>query len=324
MRLIIAFVVILATGGCAETQTRIDINKENQAKLNFTQQNYAVGKAIDNNNVSIVYSMPQDYRYLSQRNFGVNTTTSESEHIRHWDMMGVAYTNNPNDKESTAAITAIYKSYCETHDGAFESGICRRVTDQSFMFRIDMRTRNPQTFGSIFRSDFDLNVFEWKKPDQQNYFSSEYLFDPTSSAGYSGMYVTQASRLAEYRRNFLYATTPNLIDYFISKYQNNDPEGLVPKIRERLQQIEAEKAKAEDAEKVRMIEQNKRVIAFRKSLADGDETNCGPVIEIKGTLIKVSHAVAGYGNEHWIRREQIFPSGYGCRFVNGQYQLPEM
>jgi hypothetical protein len=70
-------------------------------------------------------------------------------------------------------------------------------------------------------------------------------------------------------------------------------------------------------------EQQKVVAAFRNKLRDGDETNCGPVIETKGKLVKVSFPVADYGNEHWIRRDQIFPSGWGCRFLNGQYQSPQ-
>ena len=62
--------------------------------------------------------------------------------------------------------------------------------------------------------------------------------------------------------------------------------------------------------------------AFRKTLNEGAETNCGPAIEVKAKLVKVAFAVANYGNEHWIRRDEIFPSGYSCRFVNGQYQPP--
>lgn len=61
---------------------------------------------------------------------------------------------------------------------------------------------------------------------------------------------------------------------------------------------------------------------FRQSLASEEETNCGPIIEIKGTLIKVSHPVQNYGDEHWIRRNVIFPPGYGCRFFNGEYLPP--
>jgi hypothetical protein len=66
----------------------------------------------------------------------------------------------------------------------------------------------------------------------------------------------------------------------------------------------------------------KRISAFQNKVGPGDETNCGPIIEVKGKLLKIAVAVANYGSEHWIRREQLFPQGYGCRFFNGQYQPP--
>lgn len=83
---------------------------------------------------------------------------------------------------------------------------------------------------------------------------------------------------------------------------------------------EARQEKIAAAERAKKI---KQLYAFRKSLTEGDETNCGPVIESKGKLVKIAFAVANYGNEHWVRRDEIFPPDYGCRFVNGQYQMPE-
>lgn len=82
----------------------------------------------------------------------------------------------------------------------------------------------------------------------------------------------------------------------------------------------AAQAAKEDA--ARVAQEQKQLAAFRKSLADGEETNCGPVIETKAKTVKISFALANYGNEHWIRRDEIYPAGYGCRFVNGQYQSP--
>ncbi len=67
-----------------------------------------------------------------------------------------------------------------------------------------------------------------------------------------------------------------------------------------------------------------QIVTFRKSLGEGSETNCGPVIEAKEKLVKVAYAVEDFGNEHWIRRDQIFPRGYGCRFERGEYQPPRL
>ncbi|MBF0609512.1 MAG: sel1 repeat family protein [Magnetococcales bacterium] len=61
---------------------------------------------------------------------------------------------------------------------------------------------------------------------------------------------------------------------------------------------------------------------FRKTVQVGSETNCGPVIDIRDKLIKIYFPVKEYGNEHWIKKEQLFPPGYGCYFYNGQYEPP--
>jgi len=87
---------------------------------------------------------------------------------------------------------------------------------------------------------------------------------------------------------------------------------------ERQRQIE--EAKERKKQEIEQAQERKKLAAFRKSLREGDDTNCGPIIEVKGKLVKVAFAVANYGNEHWIKRDQILSTEYGCRFVNGQYQ----
>lgn len=92
-----------------------------------------------------------------------------------------------------------------------------------------------------------------------------------------------------------------------------------------LDAILAERKRVELQEKQVAAQQaraRRQVAEFRKAITNGDESNCGPVIEVKGKLVKVAAAVANYGNEHWLRRDEIYPSGWECRFVNGQYQPP--
>jgi hypothetical protein len=129
----------------------------------------------------------------------------------------------------------------------------------------------------------------------------------------------------------------------------NDPDNLLPLVNKQLfPLVEAEMKRQEDEanenarqraisekeaaaaevkrakdEAIRQATERKRITVFRTSLKDGDETNCGPIIEVKGKLVKVSYAVANYGNEHWIRRDSIFPSSYDCQFINGEYQSPQ-
>ena len=63
-------------------------------------------------------------------------------------------------------------------------------------------------------------------------------------------------------------------------------------------------------------------IAFRKTLRVGVKTNCGPVLEMREDLVKVYFPLAGYGNEHWLDRNTVFPASDDCEFRDGRYLPP--
>lgn len=94
-----------------------------------------------------------------------------------------------------------------------------------------------------------------------------------------------------------------------------------------IDKIRAEiKSQKEAEEKARLlaIEEEKkekiRIENFRKKkFQEGDQTNCGPVIEVKTKMLKIYFPVQSYGNEHWIMKDTIYPAGYGCQFYNGRY-----
>jgi hypothetical protein len=152
--------------------------------------------------------------------------------------------------------------------------------------------------------------------------------------------------LSSYRSLFSSAETSAQFDSFIRKYSDDDPENLVPWAivrRDELSKTEAEeikrreteeamrrKAQAKAEEEQRRYEQKQQrqriaqVEAFRRAIKVETETNCGPVLEIKGSLVKIYFPVADYGNEHWVRKEQLFPRDYGCQFLNGSYQPPSL
>ncbi len=67
------------------------------------------------------------------------------------------------------------------------------------------------------------------------------------------------------------------------------------------------------------LQKQKELANFRNSIKEGSKTNCGPVLETKKAMIKVYFPIANYGNEHWIERDKIYPTQYGCKFLNGQY-----
>ena len=121
-----------------------------------------------------------------------------------------------------------------------------------------------------------------------------------------------------------------------------DPDGLLAIVDRKLKPIlEKEKAELERKQAIEKANQEKlaaqrakeeaaqrkkeqrQVSSFRKSIKEGDDSNCGPVLEVKSKLIKVAFPVESYGNEHWVKRNEIFPAGYQCQFVNGQYIPPQ-
>lgn len=153
--------------------------------------------------------------------------------------------------------------------------------------------------------------------------------DPQIWKGKTGAELTDS---ADYQ-SLASSTSAEELNRLILKYSNSDPEKLIPKAKIKLSELLAAQKKQHDIEAARQAKEQqqeaamhakelRQIASFRKGIGEGDETNCGPVIEAKGKLLKVSFAVANYGNEHWIRRDQIFPVGFACRFVNGEYQFP--
>jgi hypothetical protein len=87
-------------------------------------------------------------------------------------------------------------------------------------------------------------------------------------------------------------------------------------------QLEKETSDLEKLEQRSMQNFTKNIENFRKTLKIGVDTNCGQILETKGSSAKVLFSVKNYGNEHWIEFNKIFPKGHGCRFVKGKYIAP--
>jgi hypothetical protein len=100
-------------------------------------------------------------------------------------------------------------------------------------------------------------------------------------------------------------------------------DNLIPVANAKLEQYAAKQnALAAAKEQARLAEVQKQHAAWRKELKVGTATNCGPVIEAKGPLMKVYSPVKDYGNEHWIQRADLYMPGERCSFFNGAYQPP--
>lgn len=124
-----------------------------------------------------------------------------------------------------------------------------------------------------------------------------------------------ADRLSNYHRDFDTASTESDFEIFINKYQSSDPDNLVPKARVKLKELVTKQEAREQLA-------NAELAKWRNSLQVGDETNCGEVLELRRSLVKVNFPVLNYGNEHWIRKDLILKPGAGCQFVNGNYVPP--
>jgi hypothetical protein len=87
-------------------------------------------------------------------------------------------------------------------------------------------------------------------------------------------------------------------------------------------QLEKETSELEKMEQRAMQNFTKNIKKFRQTLKNGVDTNCGTIIEMKESSVKVHYPVKNHGAEHWIDTNKIFPKGHGCRFVNGNYIAP--
>jgi hypothetical protein len=95
---------------------------------------------------------------------------------------------------------------------------------------------------------------------------------------------------------------------------------LVAEQRRALQeQAESRAREAAHRERERLLAE---AVQFRKTISVGSMSNCGPVVEIRQGLARIYAPVQGYGNEHWLEVDSLFPAGSGCRFVNGRYVAP--
>jgi hypothetical protein len=151
--------------------------------------------------------------------------------------------------------------------------------------------------------------------------------------------------MAEAKSIFEQETTSSAIKNFTTKLPEHnsdrwdkvDFDNLVPKAKELLEstlakeairqmqvqaQVQAERNREIERERAERLEKEKMVKQFQKSIMVESKTNCGPVIEIKGNLIKVYSPVSGFGNEHWLSRDSLFPVTYSCNWRNGVYAGP--
>lgn len=99
-------------------------------------------------------------------------------------------------------------------------------------------------------------------------------------------------------------------------------EGWYPTKEKKLSDIiKKEKIEVEhfkEATKQRELIEKSRA-AWSKNIELGDDTFCGPVIQVNGPMIKIAIRVQlpGYPSEAWLKRTELYPPSVTCRNING-------
>jgi hypothetical protein len=215
--------------------------------------------------------------------------------------------------------------------GPFESS-CGCVKEMASSARSSAQYRVCTTnFRSYFQKTRVLlghDVFETRIDEDRVLRAAKEanLLDAVNAQSYKqAFYRIDSSETAS---NFIKIYSENKYDpeLFIAAAKSKRDQYIVTEAQEQAEaqarlereRISLERVAAQD--KAKLIAEEKRYATFRQAIKGGTETNCGPVVEVKGNLIKVYAPVQNYGNEHWIRRDQIYPAGETCQFINGQYQ----
>lgn len=178
----------------------------------------------------------------------------------------------------------------------------------------------------------ETNLFEMieRKKDIFAYIDCERSFRRASTIEEFNVVIEKCSSLKDATRILTLAIQNR--DAMVERKRIEDEERRIQeeqsaKERElknsiKLNQLEKETNMLEQMERRAMHNFTKNIENFRQSLKIGVETNCGKIIEMKNSAVKIQFPVKNYGDEHWIDVNKIFPKGHGCRFVKGNYIAP--
>jgi hypothetical protein len=90
--------------------------------------------------------------------------------------------------------------------------------------------------------------------------------------------------------------------------------------RKRAQEEAIAERKRAQEEAAAIKREQQRLAQWRKTLQIGDDTHCGPIIEVRRPMFKVAliAQIQGFGSESWLKEAELFTPEYGCRNVNGR------
>lgn len=131
----------------------------------------------------------------------------------------------------------------------------------------------------------------------------------------------RAARYKDYRDDFTAAVTIAELENLIARYtkESYDPDNLLNSARAKLKAAIAQHKKELAAAAAASTARQKALADWRTQLKTGDDTFCGPVIEIKSPMVRIAlrAQLSGYGNDAWLKRTELYPPSHGCQNVNG-------
>jgi hypothetical protein len=146
----------------------------------------------------------------------------------------------------------------------------------------------------------------------------------------------QVQETAEERARFASAQDSFQLRAFLEHYTGRDSANLIETANKKLSEVvKAEEAERKRQASLREAEERKaakrqadeekakqaKLDAWRKGLKVGDDTFCGPVIEVRLPMVKiaVNAPLQGYPSEAWLKLYEVYPNWMaGCHNVNGR------
>lgn len=217
------------------------------------------------------------------------------------------------------------------------------------LIRPFFRVKNPQFF-EMAKNDLDklLQIgFKLSKADmillREGGYSEEIAASPEAVKFIEYVLSKSTPELQQYfekiwedyhlkdaRAKLSQATTPYQLETLIVKYDSvpvSSAQSLVKEAKEKLRVASLDARTRADQQRARSELQRKSaeetataVAVWRTKLKIGDDTFCGPVIEVRQPMIKIAVRVQlpGYSSEAWLKANEVYPDGAGCRNVNGR------
>jgi hypothetical protein len=200
---------------------------------------------------------------------------------------------------------------CARQGGVFQRPLCVAPSENTVIFvAFTQDTPSSKRLCNSGLEDFDVVATESVSPDHRQEFTAQMY-----KLGYKTTATIQAEaniKADEQRKRDVAAEEAQKRRNIAAAVEQNR-RNIAAEEENHIRNVAAQEARN------RLITSG---VEFRKSIKVGAKSNCGPIVEIRQSLAKVYHPVEGYGNEHWLEINSIFPEGAGCSFFNGRYQPP--